>query len=195
VKNGFPAVVVFAGLMGVATFLHWDRFHFGHISFVTWVVLYVTTPLLALAAILANARQDYREVEEHDFLIPLQPRLVIAIVGILALVTGALLFVVPSALIDIWAWKLTPLTARIIGATMTLPGMVGIWLLGDARWSSFRWVFQAQVFSLVFIVLALVLSRSDLDWSRPVTPVLVGGLVFSLVAYVAFSVWCDRRRT
>ena len=36
-RHGFPAVLVFATLLAVATFLHWDRFHFGHISFIVWV--------------------------------------------------------------------------------------------------------------------------------------------------------------
>jgi hypothetical protein len=31
IKVGFPPVMLFAGLLGVATFLHWDRFTHDHI--------------------------------------------------------------------------------------------------------------------------------------------------------------------
>jgi len=193
VARGFPAVVAFASLASAATFLHWDKFHFGHISFVTWVVLYVTTPFLVLVALLRNRSQDSGRAEGRDFAIPRGWRVLLAAVGAASLVTGVVLFVAPQPLVDTWAWQLTPLTARILGAILTLPGMVNLWMLRDARWSAFRWVFQAQIVSLVFLLGALVIARADLDWSRPVTPVVVGGLAFSLLAYVAFYAWCERR--
>ena len=192
VKYGFPAVVVFASLASGATFLHWDRFHFGHISFITWVILYVTTPVLALAATVLNWRRDPRVSEGRDFDVPPLARIVLVGLGGLALVCGVVLFAVPTLLIGNWAWDLTPLTARIIGAILTLPGMVNVWMLIDARWTAFRWVFQAQIVSLAFIIGALVLARADLDWSRPAAPALVVGLAGSLLAYIAFYFSCER---
>ncbi|WP_213816312.1 hypothetical protein [Glaciihabitans sp. dw_435] len=193
VAHGFPAVVVFATLMGVATFLHWDRFHFGHISFVTWVVLYVTTPF-AVAAVLVMARhKDPRTAEARDFVIPLAPRVVIAVIGIIAMVCGVVLFVVPGIAVDVWAWPLTPLTARVVGAILTLPGMVNVWLLTDARWSAFRSIFQAQIVSLVFIAGALLIARGDLDWTRPAAGGFVVGILVSLLAFVGFYVYCESR--
>jgi hypothetical protein len=35
VAEGFPPIVVFAGLLGGATFAYWDRFTHGHVAF--WV--------------------------------------------------------------------------------------------------------------------------------------------------------------
>lgn len=67
VRHGFPAVVVFASLAGVATLLHIDRFHAGHVSFVTWLRLYLTTPFLVLGVLLANRRSDDSLAEEGDF--------------------------------------------------------------------------------------------------------------------------------
>ena len=46
---GFLPVTAFASAMGIATILHWDRFTHGHISFITWAVLYFTTPFLVIA--------------------------------------------------------------------------------------------------------------------------------------------------
>ncbi|GLI26272.1 hypothetical protein ARHIZOSPH14_05140 [Agromyces rhizosphaerae] len=192
VRHGFPAVLVFATLAGLATFLHWDKFHFGHISFITWVVLYVTTPFLVLAAILLQRGQDPGSPEERDVAIPQGWRMLLVVVGLAATVTGAVLFVVPELLVDTWAWQLTPLTARIVGAVLTLPGMVNVWMIRDARWSAYRWVFQAQLVSLGAILLAIALASADLLWDRPAAWIVTGGFAFSFVAYLAFYLVFDR---
>lgn len=192
VKYGFPAVLVFATLLSVATFLHWDRFHFGHISFVTWLTLYVTTPILVLVAILLNWRADPGTLDEHDYAIRRGARVLIAAVGIVAFVCGVLLFVNPAPVLDVWAWQLTPLTGRVVGAILTLPGMVNVWLLVDARWSAFRWIFQAQIVSLVAIAVAILFTLGDIAWQRPAAAAFVIGIAVSLVAFVAFYVSCER---
>ena len=193
VKYGFPAVLVFATLLAAATVLHWDRFHFGHVSFVTWATLYFTTPVLVAVAVVLNWRADPATVDERDYRIPLAPRLVVAAVGIVSLVCGLVIFVAPGLVAGAWAWELTPLTTRVVGAVLTLPGVVNLWLLVDSRWSAFRSIFQAQIVSLVFITAALVLARGDLAWSRPSAPAFVLGIAASLVRFTAFYLWCERR--
>lgn len=191
VRHGFPAVVVFASLAGVATLLHIDRFHAGHISFIVWLVLYLTTPFLVLGALLANRHSDHGLAEEGDFRIPFRVRAVLGSLGVFALLVGLALFLVPQAFSSTWAWDLTPLTGRIVGAVLTLPGMVNLWLFVDERWSAFRWIFQAQLFSLSFIALALVFARGDVEWSRPAAPLFAIGIVLSLLGYAAFYWWCE----
>ena len=194
VRHGFPAVLVFATLAAAATFLHWDRFHFGHISFITWVVLYITTPVLVLVAMIVNRGQDDGAPERDDVTIPAAWRYVLAIVGAAASVTGLVLFAVPALLIETWAWELTPLTARVVGFVLTLPGFVNLWMLWDDRWSAFRWVFQAQLVSLACIVLALLVRFGDLDWARPSAWVFTIGIFASVVAYVTFYLSLEQRR-
>ena len=192
VKYGFPAVLLFAILLAIATFLHWDRFHFGHISFLTWVALYVTTPALVAVALARQRREDPRTEEEADVVLPAPVRHGLALLGAAALAAGLALFTLSETLGQLWAWDLTPLTGRIVGAVLTLPGMVNLWLLVDARWSAFRWMFQAQLLSLAFILGALLLGAGDLQWSRPAAPLFVAGIVASAVAYVLFYVWSER---
>jgi hypothetical protein len=194
VRHGFPAVLVFASLASAATFLHWDRFHFGHVSFITWVVLYVTTPVLVFLVILLNGRADDGAPEDGDVTIPPPWRYGLALVGAAASVTGFVLFAVPSLLIGVWAWEVTPLTARIVGVVLTLPGMVNIWMLWDSRWSAFRRVFQAQLVSLACIVLAIVVRFDDLEWERPAAWLFSVGIAVSAAVYVAFYVSLERRR-
>lgn len=194
VRHGFPAVLVFATLVGIATFLHWDRFHFGHLSFITWVVLYATTPVLVLVAILVQRGQDDGEPEDDDATIPAPWRYVLALVGAAATVTGLVLFVTPALLIETWAWEVSPLTARIVGAVLTLPGMVNVWMLWDARWSAFRRVFQAQLVSLACILLAIAVRFGDLAWERPSAGMFVAGIVVSAAVYATFYLSLERRR-
>jgi hypothetical protein len=193
VRHGFPAVLVFASLACAATFLHWDRFHFGHLSFITWVVLYVTTPVLVLLVIVLNLREDDRAPEEDETTIPAPWRYGLAIVGAAASVTGLVLFVTPALLIDAWAWDVTPLTARIVGTVLTLPGFVNVWMLWDDRWSAFRRVFQAQLVSLACIVISIVVRFDDLAWSRPSAWMFTVGILGSVAVYVAFYVSLERR--
>ena len=194
VRHGFPAVLVFASLLAAATFLHWDRFHFGHVSFITWVVLYVTTPVLVVIAIVLELREDDGAPEADELTIPGPWRYLLALVGAVASVTGLVLFAVPSLLIGVWAWEVTPLTARIVGAVLTLPGMVNIWMLWDSRWSAFRRVFQAQLVSLACIVLAIVMRFGDLEWERPAAWLFTIGIAVSAAVYLVFYISLERRR-
>jgi hypothetical protein len=192
VKYGFPAVLLFATLLSIATFVHWDRFHFGHISFLTWVTLYVTTPFLVAVVLARQWPEDRGSPEQADVALPTPVRVALALLGAAALGAGLALFAFPAALGPVWAWDLTPLTGRIVGAVLTLPGAVNLWLLVDARWSAFRWMFQAQLVSLAFILGALVLGSGDLQWSRPSAALFVAGILASAVVYVLFYVWSER---
>ncbi|MET1052095.1 MAG: hypothetical protein ABWX65_05585 [Mycetocola sp.] len=193
VKLGFPAVLLFATLLGVATALHWDRFHPGHISFITWVTLYATTPFLVLAVLIVNRQADAGRPDAVDTVLSWPARIALAAVGAASLVAGATLFVVPAIVVGSWAWEVTPLTTRVIGAVLTLPGAVNLWLLADARWSAFRILCQAQIVSLIFLILGVVICRDQLEWSAAITAPFVGLLVVSLVAYTLTYVACERR--
>ena len=106
-----------------------------------------------------------------------------------------MLFIAPSLLIGAWAWEVTPLTARVVGAVLTLPGLVNVWMLWDARWSAFRRVFQAQLVSLACILLAIAVRIGDFHWDRPSAGLFAGGIVASAIVYTAFYVSLERRRT
>jgi hypothetical protein len=194
VRRGMPAVFVFASLLLIATLLHLDKFHAGHISFITWLVLYLTTPVLVLLAMVLSRGADDGSDAPLEYRLGLPIRMVLALVGLVAMAVGVALFVAPQLFLSSWPWALTPLTARVVGAVLTLPGVVNLALLVDPRWSAFRTVFQAQLFSLVFIIGALVLGRDDVDQARPGAIAFQSGIAVSAVAYVALYIYCERRR-
>lgn len=193
VRHGFPGALLFATLLALATVLHWDRFHFGHISFITWATLYLVTPVLLLGVLIVNWRADRGRPDAVDTTIPWPARILLAVFGVASLVTGLVLFVAPTVAVGSWAWEVTPLTARVIGTVLTLPGTVHVWLLLDARWSAFRWIFQAQFVSLVFLNLAILLCRDQLQWQNPVTMPVVASLALAPVAYAWLYLFCELR--
>lgn len=192
IAPGFPAVIVFALALLVATLLHWDRFS-RNLSFYTWIVLYATTPLIVAWLWWMHRARDDGRPEASDVRIPGWVRGVMVLVGAASLLTGAALFLVPTAVIPLWAWDLTPLTARVLGAVLSLPGVVALWFLRDARWSSFRIVFQAQLVSLVAIVCSLIAGRDALHVDRIATPGFLALVAVAFAGYLALYAVMEMR--
>lgn len=192
VRHGFPAVVVFAGALLVATLLHLDRFS-ANLSFWTWLVLYATTPFAVAVLAVVQHRRDPGTQETTDAAIPRFARYGLAAIGAGALVLGVALFAAPEAMMGVWAWPLTPLTAQVTGAVLSLTGIVNGAMLWDERWSAFRILFQAQLLSLAAIAGSLIAGRDALLWDRAMTPVFVALVALALVLYGAVTVWGERR--
>ncbi|GAB4429892.1 MAG: hypothetical protein Kow0031_10540 [Anaerolineae bacterium] len=186
IKVGFVPVMVFASALGIATLLHWDRFNHGHISFYAWAGLYFTSPFLVLAVWLRNRPQDSGLPDANDVAIHRPVGWLMGVFGLATLLVSLFLFVQPGLMIELWPWTLSPLTARIVGAMFSLPGLVGLGIAADRRWSSARVILQAQSFSIVLILGAAARSWSDFDQSKPGTWLFVGGLVAMLACIVAF---------
>lgn len=195
IKAGFPPVTAFASLLGLATLLHWDKFTPNHPSFFAWAGLYFITPFLVVAAWLINRRTDPHTPEAQEVLIPAWLRWALGGVGVITLAISLLLFIQPQAMIDVWPWTLAPLTARVAGAMFALPGLVGLGLATDRRWSSARTLLQAQDFSIALILIAAVRAWDNFDPVKNTHWLFVGGLSGLLIGIIVLHVWLDRRRT
>ncbi len=193
VKAGFPPVMLFASLLGIATILHWDRFTHDHISFFTWTALYFTTPFLVFGAWWFNRRTDPHTLATGDIALPGWIRWVLGLVGALTLVISLLLFLFPQVMMGIWPWTLTPLTARVVGAMFGLPGLVGLGISLDQRWSAARIILQAQAVSIAFILIAALISWGDFNPANVATWLFVGGLGGLLLGIVILFVAMERK--
>lgn len=173
VKLGFPAVALFATLLGIATVVHWDRFTHDHPSFWLWALLYFTAPFLVVAAWLSNSRVASPPRDD-------EPRLgvvtswVVGAVGLATLVTGILMFVSPATMIGAWPWALTPLTCRVVGAVLCL-GSAGIGVVRDPRWLTVRLMLQVEVLMVGLMAVGAVRARDELLLDRPLTWLMVAG--------------------
>ncbi len=190
IRFGFPAVTLFAALLGIATVLHWDRFNHSHIAFWLWAGLYFTAPLLVLGAWLAN-RGTAPPPDPADQRIGRAARWVIVCGGLASLGQGLWMFLAPAQVIPLWPWALTPLTCRVLGAVFCL-GAVGVGALTDVRWSTLRLMVQVEAVMLGLILVAAVRARTELDPGRPLTWVLLGGMVLALGG--SLGLWVRQER-
>lgn len=193
VALGFPPVATFASFMTVATVLHLDKFNFGHVSFWAWALLYATTPFLVVATWLRNRRTDPGTPEPGEKLVPLPVRLIVGVAGAINLITAILLLLFPNFMIDIWPWQLTPLTARVIGGWFALPGVVGLMVASDPRWSSARAILQSQIFGIVLILASVVRAWSEFNPANPLTWGFVGGITALLLLVLSLYIGMELR--
>jgi hypothetical protein len=180
VHVGFLPVMAFAGILGVVTILHWDRFNHQRIAFYAWAGLYFTTPFIVLAVWLRNRRLDPRQPKTRELIIPLPVRLIIGAAGLVTFAISLILFLRPTTLIALWPWSLTPLTARVVGAMFALPGLVGLGVATDRRWSAARIILQSQGFGILLILIAAIRAWGDYQWEKPSSWLFVAGLAAML---------------
>lgn len=194
VKVGFLPVATFASLLGVATILHWDRFNHEHIAFVAWAGLYFTTPFIVFGAWWRNRGQDDHQATPSDPLLPKAVRVGIGIIFAVPLLICVALFFAPEKTLGLWPWTLSPLTARVVAAMFSLPGMVGLGIAMDARWGSARIILQAQAFSIALILIAAARVWSDFGEPGLAAWFFVGGLGSMLAGILLLHAIMDSRR-
>jgi hypothetical protein len=192
VAGGFPPVAVFAGLMGITTVLHWDRFLHDNVAFWLWVALYFTTPVLVLATFLVNQREYLPAGPDDLVLSPLAAGAVVA-VGSASVVTGAFLYLFPARAIAIWPWHLTTLTARMLGAIFAL-GLAGLGAIRERRWSAARLLLQVAGLMLALIFAAGIRARAEFDTGRALTWILLVGFAGTALAGAGLYVRMETRR-
>lgn len=194
VKTGFLSVALFASLLGVATIVHWDRFNHGHVAFWLWAGLYFIAPFLVFGAWLAN-RRFAAPAHADELCLGQVARWAVALIGLLALVQGLVMFLVPAQVIAIWPWMLTPLTCRVVGAIFCL-GSAGIGVLVDPRWTTVRLMLQVETLMVTLMLIGAVRARGEFDTGRPLTWLMLGGFVAVILgsAYLWFTMEIGPRR-
>ena len=192
IKLGILPVTAFASFLGIATILHWDKFTAGHPSFIMWAFLYLTLPLLLPLVWWLNRSADPKTLDTRDCYISQNVQRFFAVLGSLLLVVSLVLLVVPDVLIGIWPWTLTPLTGRVVGAMFVLPGLVGIGIARDKRWSAARIILQAQIFSMILILGAMFVSQSDFNWSQPSSWLFAFSMIALCVSLLGIYISTER---
>ena len=192
---GFLPVTVFTWMMLGATFLHWDRFRHGSVPFLMWFWIYLITPVLVPAVWIVNRRRDPHVPEEDVATFPTWIRVTMAAAGALLLVVAAWMYLAPASAVDVWPWMLTPLTARAVAAFVALPGVAWLAIASDVRWSSARVVLATVAIGLALLLIAVGRAWDEFDHSDPMSYVYVGGLLGTLGAIGALTLWMRRQVT
>ncbi|HEU4331536.1 MAG TPA: hypothetical protein VFR40_10505 [Lapillicoccus sp.] len=179
VAAGFPPVVLFAALLGVATFVHWDRFTHGHVTFWIWTALYVVAPFLVAWVWVRNRRTAIPPAVGEPRIGPWTRRIFVA-VGVVAVSLGAVLFFVPDLVSFVWPWAITSLTGRVVGAVLSL-GVAAFAVLSDNRISSIVRLVEVAMVMAALAALAVLRAREQIVWSRPLAWAMVAGMTAILV--------------
>ena len=193
VALGFLPVTAFVWAMLFATILHWDRFDHDHLPFQLWLFLYAATPFVVPALWLWNRRRDQRRAAQGEVLVPRAVRVALGIVGLVLCATATWMFVAPRAAIEVWAWKLTPLTARVMAGWLSLSGVGGLVLASETRWSAWRVLIQSMLLWLALLTGGVYRAWGDFDVSRPA---IVAGYAVptSLLGLLVLYLWFERAR-
>jgi len=184
IKAGFLPVTTFAGLLGIATILHWDKFTHGSIAFILWSGLYFTTPFLVFGAWLYNRSQDPGRSATGEALIPAAWRLFFGLLALATLPVGLLLFISPGVLIPLWPWTMTPLTTRVLAAMFMLPAVLSLEIALDPRWTLAQRLLEAQFISLVLFVIAILRDQADIDHTNLLYQVFLALILVSISALI-----------
>lgn len=126
--------------------------------------------------------------------IPPIARRLLGALGVVTIAVSMFLFLVPSLMISLWPWPLTLLTARVMGAMFALPGLVGLGIAQDERWSAAKIILESQAFSIMLILLAAARARADFVGAPVATWLFVGGLAAMLVGIGGLYRVMERRR-
>ena len=176
VALGLPAVATFASLLLVTTLLHLDLFSFERVAGWTWTLIYVVAPPLVVAAYVLNRRRDPGRGPE-DVAVPAPLLRVLLVIGLATMAFAVVLYAVPAAFVDVWPWKITPLSARVLASMLCLPGVQAIGMAIDRRRSSMGVPLVAQAVALVAMLAAFWIRREDL--TGPAASVALAWLVIA----------------
>ena len=173
-------------ILGIATFLHLDKFHLNSPAlftrFVTWVwiIVYVITPFIFLWVWITYGRRTDETMGAQPF--PAWIRTANLILAGLTMLAGVVLFLAPNSIIPFWPWELTPLTARAISAWFFAYGLGCVSMIRENNTST---TLRARISLVAFSVLQLIaLARyfSSFDLSKPLAWVYLLVMMVGLVA-------------
>jgi len=195
VQVGFIPVTVFSAIMGIATILHWDKFTHGKFAFELWALLYFAAPFVVPVVWYLNQRANRGNLQPAERHFSRGLRIAIGVLGGVLALSSAILLVFPQVMIPAWPWALTPLTARAMAAMFALPGLVGILVAMDGRWSSASIIFQAQAISILLFLLALIRTSDEIHWGVWSAWTFLAGLLLVLLFIGWASTQGGRRKS
>jgi hypothetical protein len=165
-----PAVGLFLFLVGTlaATVLQLDKFHLASENpltrFVTWVwlAIYILLPLVLTASFFLQSRLSGNDPERTSIL-PIWFRWLLFLHGVIGVLLSFVLFFLPDTMLPIWAWALTPLTARALSAWFISFGIVDLISLWENDWRRLKVTSISYTITSTFGLLSLMRYAGQAD--------------------------------
>jgi len=190
-----PAVLLFTSLTFIITLVHLDKFHLGVSNPLTlmltwaWIIVYAIVPFIMGIILIMQVRAQ----GSNPPIIAALPnwfRLILGLQAAIMLILGLALLLFPETAMPLWAWELTPLTARAIGAWLLGMGVAGAQSVSENDWLRLR---PAMLAFMSYALLQLINllrypNASGLDWSALKTWLYLA-FIFSILIIGAFGTW------
>ena len=183
-----PTAVAATGLLGIATFLHLDKFHLNSPVFLTvfvtwvWIVVYVITPFIILGMWILQGRTTDDTMGAAP--LPTWARYGYVVQAVVVILAGILLFLMPTLIAPIWPWALTPLTARAISAWLIAYGLACIAVYRENNVLSTQGTRASLLTFCLLQFVALARYFSSLDVSKPLTWVYLLVMVVGVIVAI-----------
>ena len=121
-------------------------------------------------------------------------RLVLLGAGLLSIITGPVLFLLPNSTDVYFAWTIkNPLTPAFMGACYFAAGIVVLLALRSGRWSVARMVMPSVMVFAVMMLLATLLHTNIFNWAHPVAWAWLAVYVIAAPVSIALFLWTERR--
>jgi hypothetical protein len=187
---------LFSTIQLAATFIHWDKFTLGITPFYVWFASYLLPPPIFIAAYLWHQRRAKESPATSEDQIPSWLKWILLIVGVIFVLIAIVAFFIPSLLIPIFPWQLTPLTSRSLSGWLAIVGVLMLSIRGDDNRTRARLATPMLILILPTILLQLSRFSHEVDWS---SGTLWSGLIlFAVVGfcgmYLAKGSWRDALR-
>jgi hypothetical protein len=180
------ASIAATSLLGIATFLHLDKFHLNSPALLTrfvtwvWIIVYIITPFVILWFWITQGRTTDDSIGAKPF--PKWVRSGYLLLGVLTVLAGIILFFAPASIIPFWPWKLTPLTARAVSAWLTAYGLACTAVYRENNTSNTQGTRASLLAFCVLQIIALARYFPSFDLTKPLA------WVYLLVLLVGVSV-------
>jgi hypothetical protein len=187
-----PGIFAFAVTQLFATLMHIPIFNWSHPIAWAWLLVYVTSPVAALLVYLAMER-GYKPPRNSGTPIPssfssiLQAfAAVSAILGI-GLILWPFFYTAPDqgSIVPWWAWKLTPLTARVAGGWYLAAATLYYTIARQRAMDTIGPALLALMIVTATQLLGALIWRSAFDGS----PLLIALYLINSITVLAFSLF------
>lgn len=189
-----PAVTLFTVCGLLSTLLHDDRFHTDSDRAVTeavtwlWLVPYFAGLAFLLIVIALQLRAPGVDPPRVATL-PGWLRVVLAVQALALVGVGLALFIAPLDVAkDIWPWKLTPLTGRVVGAWLMALGVGAAQVIVENDWRRSRAAAMAYAVFGALELVVLARYSDDVDFGQTRTIVYVAAIVSILLVGIYSTV-------